>query len=203
MIQTLTKPITFDEFIEWKSDDKCYELRNGVIVEIQPKGKHEEVTGFILEELIFQIRTLSLPYFIPKQVLVKSPTEANTAYLPDVLLIDRSELALEPYWEKAATLTRGESIPLVVEVVSTNWRDDYLKKLADYEELGIREYWIADYLGLGGLRFIGSPKQPTFSVCSLVEGEYQIRQFRSGASIVSPTFPQLNLTVDQVLCAGQ
>ena len=203
MIQTLTKPITFDEFIDWKPNDECYELRNGVIVEMQPKGKHEEISGFILEELIFQIRTLSLPYFIPKQVLVKSPTESNTAYLPDVLLVDRSELKFEPYWERSATLTRGESIPLVVEVVSTNWRDDYLKKLADYEELGIQEYWIADYLGLGGLRFIGSPKQPTFSVCSLVEGEYQIRQFRSGDSIVSPTFPELNLTVDQMFCAGQ
>ena len=203
MIQMLTKPITFDEFIEWKPDDRFYELRNGVIVEMQPKGKNEEVAGLILEELIFQVRALNVPYFIPKQVLVKSSTESNTAYLPDVLLVDRSELKFEPYWEKSATLTRGKSSPLVVEVVSTNWRDDYLKKLADYEELGIKEYWIADYLGLGGLRFIGSPKQPTFSVCSLAEGEYQIRQFRSGTSIVSPTFPELNLTVDQVFCAGQ
>jgi Uma2 family endonuclease len=203
MVPTLTKSMTFDEFIEWKPDNECYELRNGVIVEMQPKGKHEEVTGFMIEELIFQVRTLNLPYFFPKQVLIKSPTEVNTAYLPDVLLVDHPELMLEPYWESAATLTRGQSIPLVVEVVSTNWRDDYLKKLADYEELGIQEYWIADYLGLGGLRFIGSPKQPTFSVCRLVDGEYQIRQFRENASIVSPTFPELNLTADQVLRAGR
>jgi hypothetical protein len=58
---------------------------------------------------------------------VKSPTDENTAYLPDVMLVDRRELASEPYWEKASTLTRGSSIPVIVEVVSTNWRDDYLK----------------------------------------------------------------------------
>jgi Protein of unknown function (DUF820). len=47
-------------------------------------------------------------------------------------------------------------------LVSTNWRDDYGYKLVDYEALGISEYWIADYLGLGGRRYIGNPKQPTF-----------------------------------------
>ena len=30
----------------------------------------------------------------------------------------------------------------VVEVVSTNWRDDYHNKFGDYEEMGIPEYWI-------------------------------------------------------------
>ena len=27
--------------------------------------------------------------------------------------------------------------------------------------MGIAEYWILDYQGLGGRRYIGSPKQPT------------------------------------------
>jgi Uma2 family endonuclease len=49
-------------------------------------------------------------------------------------------------------------IPLVIEVVSTNWRDDYLLKVADYEEMGVPEYWIVVYLGLGGRRFIGKKK---------------------------------------------
>lgn len=40
--------------------------------------------------------------------------------------------------------------PLVVEIVSGNWRDDYLTKLAEYEALGIPEFWIVDYLGIGG-----------------------------------------------------
>jgi len=35
-----------------------------------------------------------------------------------------------------------------------------LKKLADYEALGIVEYWIVDYLALGASRYTGKPKQP-------------------------------------------
>jgi Uma2 family endonuclease len=202
MIQALQKLVTFDEFIEWKPNDELYELRNGVIVEMQPRGKHEEVTGFLVEEFMSQCRTQQLPYFAPKQALVKSPTDENTAYLPDVLLVDRRELISEPYWEKASTLTQGSSIPVIVEVVSTNWRDDYLKKLADYEAIGVQEYWLADYLGLGGRRFIGTPKQPTLSICILVDGEYEIRRFRESDRIISPTFPDLSLTVDQIFAAG-
>lgn len=203
MVQALHTPISFDQFIAWKPDSGRYELRNGVIVEMQPTGMHEEVTGFLISELTFQVRTLELPFFPPKQALIKSPIEENSAYLPDVLFVDRRELPFEPYWEKASTLTRGASIPIVVEVVSTNWRDDYLKKFADYEEMGIQEYWIADYRGLGGRRHIGSAKSPTLSICNLVDGEYQITQFRGSDQIISPRFPGLQLTADQVLRAGQ
>ena len=97
----------------------------------------------------------------------------------------------------------GSSVRLIVEVVSTNWQDDYGHKLVDYEALGIPEYWIADYWGLGGRRYIGNPKQPTFSVYQLVDGEYQVSQFRRDDRILSPTFGQLNLTVQQIFSAGR
>jgi Uma2 family endonuclease len=206
-VQALTQPISFEDFIAGQRNNGCYELRNGAIVEMQPRGKHEEVVGFLVSELVYQARQLDLPYFVPKQALVKSPTEPNSAYLPDLLLVDRRPLALEPLWARASTLTLGTSIPLIVEVVSTNWRDDYLKKLADYEELGVVEYWLVDYLGLGGVRFIGSPKQPTLSIAQLVDGEYQIRQFRGADDLrsvgdhrlVSRTFPGLELTAARAL----
>lgn len=34
-------------------------------------------------------------------------------------------------------------------------------KLGEYEALGIQEYWIVDYVALGGRRFIGNPKRTT------------------------------------------
>ena len=108
-------------------------------------------------------------------------------------------MSAEALWKKASTVQNNSSIKLIMEVVSTNWRDDYLTKFADYEAMGISEYWIADYLGLGGRRFIGSPKQPTLTLCTLVDGEYELRWFRGSKPIVSPTFPTLNLTADQVL----
>lgn len=59
-----------------------------------------------------------------------------------------------------------------------------------------------DYLALGGRRFIGNPKRPTISVYYLVEGEYQVSQFRGNDRLQSPTFPELNLTAQQVFQAG-
>ncbi len=59
-----------------------------------------------------------------------------------------------------------------------------------------------DYLGLGGRRFIGNPKQPTISIYLLIDGEYEISQFRGDDRIESPTFPELDLTAQQVFQAG-
>jgi Uma2 family endonuclease len=69
--------------------------------------------------------------------------------------------------------------------------------------LGIQEYWIMDYAALGGRQFIGNPKQPTFSIYSLIDGEYEVQRFKMGDRIASPTFPDLVLTVDQFFAAGQ
>jgi Uma2 family endonuclease len=58
-----------------------------------------------------------------------------------------------------------------------------------------------DYGALGGRNFIGNPKQPTISVCNLVDGEYQVLKFRENDRIVSQTFPDLNLTANQIFQA--
>ncbi|KYC35613.1 hypothetical protein WA1_07270 [Scytonema hofmannii PCC 7110] len=200
MTQALTKQVTFDEFIAWypANTQQRYELRDGVIIEMPPPtGDHEQVIGFLVGEIVGEYKRLKLPYFIPKTAFVK-PTKSESAYSPDVLLLNTPNLANEPLWKKESTVSDAASVPLVIEVVSTNWRDDYHKKLADYEEMGILEYWIADYAALGGRKFIGNPKQPTFSVCQLVEDEYQVSQFRGNSRIVSPLFPDLNLTADQI-----
>lgn len=202
MLQTLPKTTTFEEFLEWKPEVGFYELHDGVIVEMQPIGQHEEINGFLAGEITVEFKRLKLPYIIPKQALVKI-IDRDSAYSPDVLVINQGNLNSEPLWKKASTVTQAASIPLVIEVVSTNWQDDYAHKLVDYEILGIPEYWIIDYLGLGGRRYIGNPKQPTISIYYLVENEYQISQFRGDEIIISPTFPELNLTAHQIFTAGQ
>ncbi|MFK0730779.1 MAG: Uma2 family endonuclease [Gloeotrichia echinulata GP01] len=204
MTQTLRKLVTFDEFVARYPDNsgKRYELHDGVVVEMsQPTGEHEQVVGFLTVNLSIEIGRLKLLYFIPKTALVK-PLESESAYSPDVLILNFANLINEPLWKKDSTVSLAESIPLVIEVVSTNWRDDYLTKAAGYETVGIREYWIVDYLGLGGRRFIGNPKQPTISIYTLVEGEYQVRQFVGDERIISPTFPELNFTAEQIFQAG-
>ncbi|MBG1245007.1 Uma2 family endonuclease [Nostoc sp. NZL] len=205
MTQTLRKLVTFDEFIAWypESSQRRYELHDGVIVEMAPStGDHEQIVGFLVGEIVTEYKRLKLPYFIPKTAFVK-PNQSEAAYSPDVLLLNNSNLVNEPLWKKESTVSQAASIPLVIEVVSTNWRDDYFTKAGKYEEVGIPEYWIVDYLGLGGRRFIGNPKQPTISIYQLIEGEYQVRQFRGNDRIHSLVFPDLNLTAEQIFRAGE
>jgi Uma2 family endonuclease len=197
LVQAATKLISFNEFVEWKPDGRNYELHDGAIVEMQPRDKHEEIIGFLATEFSLEFRRLNLPYFIPKQALVKV-LERETCYSPDLLILNRNNLVNESLWDKYSTVQTNNSIPVVVEIVSTNWRDDYLTKVRDYEEIGIVEYWIVDYLGLGGRRYIGNPKQPTISIYYLVDREYQVTQFKQNDVIVSPTFSDLRLTVEQV-----
>ena len=202
MIQSPTQPVTFEEFVEWKPENRRYELHNGGIIEIaQPPGKPEEVIGFLASKLTLELVRLNRSYLIPKQALVKPP-ENESAYSPDILILNRPNLASEPLWPKLSTVTQGASIPLVVEVVSTNWQNDYIRKVGEYELIGIPEYWIVDYLGLGCRRFIGNPKQPTISIYRLVEDEYEVSQFRGDNNIESAAFPELNLTAQQVFQAG-
>ncbi|MBD2775920.1 Uma2 family endonuclease [Iningainema tapete] len=205
MTQALPKNklVTFDEFIAWYPDsERRYELHDGVIVEMPlPKGGHEKVIGFLVKKLNVEVDRLNLPYFVPKTVIVK-PSENQSGYSPDVLLLNDSNLVNEPIWERESVITQAASIVLAIEVVSTNWRDDYLKKYADYETMGIPEYWMVDYLALGGREFIGNPKQPTILVCSLEEGEYRVSKFRGDDRIQSPTFPELTLTAQQIFDAA-
>jgi Uma2 family endonuclease len=198
MTQTMSKLITFNEFLEWKPEHERYELHRGAIVKMpNPTGKHSAVAGNIVAELNYERRRLQLPYFIPKECTVK--LDDNTGYNPDVIVLDKEAVETnEARWNKESVITRGDSVKLAIEVVSTNWRDDYAHKMTDYEALGIPEYWIVDYLGLGGNRYIGTPKQPTLSIYELVEGEYQIKLFRGNTKIESLVFPELDLTADQV-----
>ncbi|MCY7385082.1 MAG: Uma2 family endonuclease [Microcoleus sp. CAN_BIN18] len=205
MIQTITELVTFDEFIDWypENSEYHYELHNGEIVEM-PKatGKHSKVAGFTSLKVGIEIERLNLPYFIPKEAVIK-PMREESGYEPDIIVLNEQMIGNEPRWEKSSIITMGSSVPLIVEVTSTNWGDDYALKLEAYELMGIQEYWIVDYLGLGGRRFIGNPKQPTFSVYQLVDGEYQVKQFRNCDRIESPIFPELNLTPEQVFAKGK
>jgi Uma2 family endonuclease len=138
MTQALPKLVNFEEFVEWLPENSAvrYELHNRNIIEIvQPVGEHQEVTGFLTVEIAVQIKRLGLPYGIPNQAIVRPP-EKDSGYLPDVLVLNRANLVNETLWQKQSVLSLGASIPLVIEVVSTNWRDDYYLKYADYEEMG-------------------------------------------------------------------
>ena len=198
MVLTESKTISFDDFITWLPERSAYryELRDGEILEMpKPRGKHSEIAGDISGKLYLVVSRYNLPYLIPRESIVKS-IDGKSGYEPDVIVLDRDLLTQESRWETESIIMQGSSVKLAVEVVSTNWQDDYAVKQIAYQALGIQEYWIVDYLGLGGRNFIGYPKQPTISIYYLVDGEYDLHQFRKSELIRSPTFPDLEISLD-------
>jgi Uma2 family endonuclease len=110
MTQSLSKLVTYEEFIEWyPNDGRSYELHKGVIVKMPPPtGKHENVVGFLTVQIGFQLLQMGVPYRIPKTALVK-PNES--AYLPDILLLNHENLVNEPLWIQQSTVIQAESVP--------------------------------------------------------------------------------------------
>ena len=196
------KQLSFDEFLARYGGDNRYELIDGEVFDLEPTGLHEEVAAFITTKVCVEIDKIDLPWFVLQRGLLRPSHLSMTAFRPDVAVVDRDELSKELLWSNQSILTLGSSIKFVAEVVSSNWQNDYARKVEDYAVLGIPEYWIADYAGLGGTRHIGKPKQPTLSICTLVDGEYEIQQFRGNQTITSTVFPGLKLTAEQVLKAA-
>ena len=189
--------ISLDEFLARYGDEERYELIDGELVEIKPTGSDEQTAAFISRKLNVAIDRLDLPYFIPRRCLIR-PLGTVGAFRPDVIVLDENSLDREPLWKREPIVTRGATAKLVVEVVSSNWQNDYARKYEDYETLGILEYWIVDYLGIGGKYYIGNPKQPTVTTYSLVAGEYNKVLLRRGDFIQSSLFPELKLSCDRL-----
>lgn len=193
------KLLTFEQFLVEYGDNPRYELIDGELRDMEPTGPHEEVSGNIAGRIYAEILRSNLNWLIPKTCLIKPPTAEATALRPDVIVLDKAKLSNEPLWQKEPIICNGNTIQLVAEVVSTNWQDDYARKVEEYAFLQIPEYWIVDFRGLGGLQFIGNPKQPTFTICQLVNGVYQQQQYRLGDTIFSSLFPNLQLKLDDIM----
>lgn len=202
MVAIVQKKLTFEEFLNWDDGSgRSFELVNGVAMPLsEPTAKHEDVVDGLCRLLIDHCQSLNLPY-VPRQSkqvrLNPAPGENESSRKADIVVFAKEE------WDRMrqSSASAAAYIPplLVIEVVSTNWRDDYRIKLNEYETLGIPEYWIVDYAGLGGVQYIGSPKQPTITINRLIDGEYQAQRYQREATISSPTFPQLELAIAQIV----
>ena len=201
MIQSIPKLLSVEQFITDYGDDELYELIDGELVEMEATGAHEQVSALIGRKLNVEIDRQARPYFIPYRCLIKL-LGTQTAFRPDLIVLNQTRLINEPLWQQEPIITQGDTIKLIAEVVSTNWQNDYARKFEDYAMFGVAEYWIVDYLGIGGREYIGKPKQPTITICTLKEDEYQKQLFKKDERLVSSTFPELELTAQQIFDAG-
>ncbi|WP_334879923.1 Uma2 family endonuclease [Nostoc sp.] len=214
MYATVTQPLTFEEFLAWDDGSgREFELLNGIPMPLsEPNANHEDLIERLCTYLENHCQENDLPYVSrqSKQVRLKiAPPEKEKSRKADIVIFAKVE------WQRMKTNSSSAAAyippPGIIEVVSNNWKDDYLTKLAEYvrvasrrEDLGVFEYIIVDYAAFGGIRFIGSPKQPTITIYQLEGAEYlPPKVFRGEDRIDSRLFPNIPLTAEQIFAMSR
>jgi len=190
--------LTYEEFLEICPKDGKYELIDGELVAVANTRQHENIVAFIYKKFDREIDRLSLDFVVRQNVSIKTNkiNGLSQGRVPDISVIDRDTWYSSP--SDYSSLI--EPIQLAIEVISTNWTDDYIEKFDEYQRLGIPEYWIVDYMAIASRQFLGDPKIPTIFVNLLDEnGKYQTFKFTGEAIVKSKTFPELGLTAAQIL----
>lgn len=199
---TTVKKLSFIEFLEQYPDGRgIFELVNGEMVQVEPTRAHKNVARFLMFTFNDEIRRLGLDYIVDKDIVIRTSTASGKEQgrNPNVGVV--SSILWHSNVSTYGAVT--EPIQLAVEVVSTNWEDDYVDKLDEYQRLGIFEYWIIDYLAIASRSILGYPKVPTVFIYQLINNQYQVKAFKGSDRIISPTFPSLQLTINQIVAASQ
>jgi len=177
---------SFEEYLTYdEGTDNRYELVRGRLVLVTPPTViHLLIAKFIERILDAEITRLKLPLVALREAGLQ--TEFDSSRLPDVCVVTEQEVS--ELMNKPAVFR----VParLAVEVVSpSSVKRDYEEKLLEYANKGIQEYWIVD------------PIESRVTVCHLINGRYESFVFAGNQQITSYAFPELNLTVEQILAA--
>ncbi|VEP18159.1 conserved hypothetical protein [Hyella patelloides LEGE 07179] len=175
--------LTFEEYLNYDDGtDNRYEFVDGELLLMNPPmGRHALIIRLISKVFEAEIERLTLNWLALSDIGVR--TTFNRSRIPDLSVVTREQI--EPYIDVSAVL---ETPPvLVVEVVSPeSVNRDYRYKRSEYAAAEIPEYWIID------------PEEKKVTVLELVEGFYEEQVYNNNEQIVSPTFPELALTVEQL-----
>jgi Uma2 family endonuclease len=184
---------TIEEYLDYDDGtDTRYELVNGELIALPTEDPINPTIAAVLFAafLSFGIRPRRLA--IGHQIEVASPSVS--ARQPDLIVHTEASIAALLSGEKLIRL--GMPAPLlVIEIVSPgspgsrNYQRDYVEKPGEYAERGIPELWQID------------PSRSVVMVLELVNGTYRSRPFCGEDRIVSPQFPDLQLTAAQILKA--
>ena len=193
MVVATNRRMTLKEYLDYDDDtDMHYELVDGVLVEM---GAENPLNPQIAMLLAFAFGSLGIP---PHRLAIGHQIEVQSKYVtarqPDLIVhSENSEAAIVV---DGKLLRLGMPLPiLIVEVVSSSDTDkkssdrDYIEKRNEYAARGIPEYWIVD------------PIEEIVLVLDLQDREYSSRSFTGEMTIVSSSFPALNIIAKQVLSA--
>ncbi|CAN1213523.1 Putative restriction endonuclease domain-containing protein [Tumidithrix helvetica PCC 7403] len=183
--------VSFADYLNYFDDaDTKYELVDGELIPMAiGTGQHGEVIDRIYRAIDAEINRIAQPWIARQgQIGVRCPRGIglDTARIPDVVVMQRDDwLALQ---EREAVIGFDLSPPLlVVEVVSPSTKiTDYRAKRTEYAARDIPEYWIVD------------PLEAKISVLIISDGWYDVTEFADGDSLISQTFPNLELTPNAI-----
>ena len=189
-----TQRLSLDDYLAYEDGtDTRYELVNGELIAMaQPKGRHGAIAEFLNDTFRAEIKRLGLEWTSKQMAIaLQSPRGGrwDTARIPDVMV-----LALEQWRilrDQEAIIRLNDPPPyLVVEVVSDSTvTADYRAKRVEYNVLNIPEYWIVD------------PLKHCITLLQPVEELYEETRYTNNDLMRSTVFPELALTVEQVLAA--
>ncbi len=181
------KLCSFEDYLQYDDGSaNRYELVNGKLeVMNPPRLEHFLIARFLEKALEAEISRKSLEWICFKDAGIR--TGQQKSRLADICVV-----TLEQAQELSQKSLVFETPPLlVVEVVSPeSVNRDYRYKRSEYAAAEIVEYWIVD------------PILNQLSILRLEEGFYEETVLTASQPIVSQVFPELTLTVDQVLAAG-
>lgn len=199
MIQAIASTLSFEAFIDFDDGNELneYELVDGrLLLMPEPDDWHEEILEFLSFMFELQYRRYKLAYSVRKRnALLIDNVRARR---PDIAVIERPATRREDRKPGIRTIPR-----LIVEVASGNWSTDLVDKQEEYEALKVPEYWIVDYRGQIPAKYCQRGKGQKVIVLVLENGTYQSAEYVAGETVPCRTFPQLNLTVDQILAAAE
>jgi Uma2 family endonuclease len=200
-LKTLSPPLTFHQFLEnLPNEEGRYELVNGQIMRILATRRHETLAEAITDLFKAETKRLNLNYFVSGRIVVRTETASGQEQgrHPDVTVVDKTAWEAQP----SAYSALVDPPQLIVEIVSTNWEDDYVDKFEEYQRLGVSEYWIVDYWAIASRSYLGNPKAPTIFICTLnANKKYDRQGYQFNDPLVSVSFPELKVTPEQIWSA--
>jgi Uma2 family endonuclease len=189
---TTTTRLTFAEYLKYSDGtDRRYELVNGELIPMSlGTGQHGAIIKLLEKSLEVEIDRLKQDWVVlPGLIGVRSPKGGrwDTCRIPDIVVISIEQWQMMQTREAVIELNEAPPL-LVVEVVSESTKVvDYRSKRSEYSVLDIHEYWIVD------------PLLSKVTIFTLNEGWYEPIEFTGAELIRSSIFPNLNLSVEQIL----
>ncbi|GBC96400.1 hypothetical protein HRbin16_02203 [bacterium HR16] len=131
--------MTYEEFLQWKDEDTHAEWVDGeVILVMPPKNRHQHIVSFLdsLLRILLELTAMGEVRPAPFEVYLPSRPASRE---PDIVVVLGDNL-------RYLSEDRFTGAPdLLVEVISEDSvRRDQVEKFLEYEQEGVREYWLVD-----------------------------------------------------------